>query len=218
MRHNLFKIGPQATDNGDCPFHYLESASGIGVTLSPEFDHEINGIGRCDPMRESWKSLPCQVMKQEKLPGVFTYSAGYTIAFPKRRTGALSKSFPDQFEWLPIEIVGEKGENFQPPFKSPLSEEVRALNVHLLHCIRPITLQDASVAEEFEPASKKRKSDVVSFADVETYAFKRAEVDGLDILFVEQDLALICTERFRQTLVDMKLEGLQFEPIQAILV
>lgn len=212
-----FKIGTYASPADELPFHKLEGLPNMEGWMD-EFPEQYVWLARTTPVRQRWQPLPSLVQKSQRLPKLFIHGSEYNIAFPEHVTSELSKRFPNQFEWLPVNVRGEDAEDFKPPFVSALSKKVAAMRLHILHCTRPVRLAEHSEVEEFAPRGKQKKRDVASFMNVETYGLRRKDVAGLNILFLQQDLSLICTDTFRGALKELKLTGIAFEPIRVVIV
>jgi hypothetical protein len=214
----LFKLWFVSDAYGKLPFHQL-----IGETSSLPRDErkatvlQIEAIDEYEPLSSTWKPLATKVIANEQMPTAFFWGAHH-IAVPQSATKDLTDRFPDAFEWLPLQIVGEKGQNFRPPFISSLSENVAKINLQLMHLLREVRLMDVSQVVEFEPSPKKSKREIAAFAEVSMYAFDSVEIRGLDIFFVKQDLAILCTDAFKTACSKLGLDGLDFQPVRAIAV
>lgn len=216
-RPEYFKLWIVESDNVRFEFHRITGLPNY-VDWMDEYPEQYDWLGRTEAVADRWRPLPCLVVRNGQMPQVFVHNALHRVAFPRAVLGELSKRFPNQFEWLPINVRGQEAENFDPPFVSKLSEQVAALGLHIMHCIRPVRIAEEAQVSEFEPRGKKKKRDVVAFFNVELYAFARDEVEGLDVFFVEQDLSVLCTRRFRDTLRELKLTGLRFDPVRVVIV
>jgi len=128
-----------------------------------EYPEQYEWLESTDRVADSWRALPSLVEKHELMPSAFVHGSQYIVSFPKAFTAELSRRFPSQFEWLPVNVRGQRGENWDPPFVSALSQEVAALELHILHCIRPIRMAEQGVVEDFEPRGKRKKRDVKVF-------------------------------------------------------
>lgn len=203
----FFMIDDVATPDGDLPFHSLEYDGGRQETV---------WVDTCDRVAEVWRPLPCTVQRYSEMPHVFTVGTRSRVAFPEAVNDELSRRFPDHFEWLPLEIIGEITGDFGVSAVTELSKQVAGLRLHIMHCIRPVRLSGGSKVVEFAPSSKKME-EIPAFADVETYAFRQSTVRGMHVLFVEQDLTLLCTDDFRRALHELGLVGVSFVPVRVVM-
>jgi hypothetical protein len=214
----LFKLWLVGDKRGNLPFHLL----GAETSSLPRDDRkaallQIEALDEYEPVASTWKPLPTEIKTQKKMPTMFFWGTHH-IAVPNWATAQLTDRFPHAFEWLALQIVGEKGPDFKPPVVSQLSEQVREMNLQLMHLLREVRLMDVSQVVEFEPLPKKSKREIAAFAEVSVYGLDSSEIRGLDIFFVKQDLAILCTGAFRAACSELKLEGVDFQPVRAIAV
>ena len=209
MTHlKLFKIERKYSSSGNDIFHRLnpleDDRHSIGLT---------NGLEKTARLRSDWNNFQFQVDPYKKISDFFIFDS-FLVA-KSELTQLISTTFKSQVELLKTRVVAEQ-KGLDPPFESDLSRALDALNLHILHCIKQVYLEESADVEEWEPGVKRKKGQVVM--SVSGFCFSAKAIKGLDLFFQEEAWVLFCTERFKEFVDSRKLTGIVFKPIKVALI